>query len=397
MKRISVVLSIVSSVVFLSLFIMSCGGGGGGDSSNQSSPNVIFVTSVTGDGNLGGWPDAGVNTGLAAADAICQARASAAGLPGTFVAWLSDSSDDAYCRAHGLSGKKSANCGQGSLPTSAGPWVRTDGFPFGETIDELLNNVVYAPVRFDEFASTLDAGTQYFTATSPSGTFDSDWSSCQEWTDNQHEWVTCGDPETTAIRWTDTGRIFCDSDRSLLCLEPGAGGSLPNFVSEGKKVFLSTVRSYGDHGALTEAGGNTGLAAGDAICRNLANAAGLANTVNFKAWLSDSTTDASARITSDGPWVRLDGVKVADNRADLLDGALFAPINVTDAGEYDLGRGVWTGTIPAGTKSGYTCTDWTTLFAVGTSGGATYANSNWTDGPDPTPGTGNYPIYCFED
>ena len=37
--------------------------------------NVVFVTSVTGNGNLSSWPDAGGNTGLEAADAICQTRA----------------------------------------------------------------------------------------------------------------------------------------------------------------------------------------------------------------------------------------------------------------------------------------------------------------------------------
>jgi hypothetical protein len=104
------------------------------DNDISSAANVVFVTSVTGDGNLGSWADAGGNTGLAAGDAICQARANAAGLTGTFVAWLSDDNNDAYCRVHNLTGKKASNCGQGSLPESAGPWVRTDGFPFGPMI-----------------------------------------------------------------------------------------------------------------------------------------------------------------------------------------------------------------------------------------------------------------------
>ncbi|HEX7318727.1 MAG TPA: hypothetical protein VF399_00005, partial [bacterium] len=53
--------------------------------------------------------------------------------------------DDAYCRVHNLTGKKSANCGQPALPASAGPWVRMDGFPFGGPIDNILspNGIVY--------------------------------------------------------------------------------------------------------------------------------------------------------------------------------------------------------------------------------------------------------------
>ena len=65
----------------------------------------MFVTSVAGSGELSSWDDAGTLTGVAAGDAICQARATAAALPNpaTYRAWLSDDTDDAYCRLHGLS------------------------------------------------------------------------------------------------------------------------------------------------------------------------------------------------------------------------------------------------------------------------------------------------------
>jgi len=83
--------------------------------------NVVFVTYVSGSGNLDSWPDAGGQTGTAAGDAICQARAAAGGLanPSQFRAWLSDQNDDAYCRIHNLTGKKSANCGMATLPVAA--------------------------------------------------------------------------------------------------------------------------------------------------------------------------------------------------------------------------------------------------------------------------------------
>jgi hypothetical protein len=111
-------------------------------------PNQVFVTSVQGDGNLGSWPDAGGKTGLAAGDAICRARAKAAGLPGTFRAWLSDNKHDAYCRIHNLDGKMADNCGKASLPVAAGPWVRTDGFPFSGTINQMLSEQkVFTPPK----------------------------------------------------------------------------------------------------------------------------------------------------------------------------------------------------------------------------------------------------------
>jgi hypothetical protein len=54
--------------------------GPAGDAPDRS-PRLVFVTSTAHSGALGG---------LAAADAICQARAQTAGLPGTYLAWLAD-------------------------------------------------------------------------------------------------------------------------------------------------------------------------------------------------------------------------------------------------------------------------------------------------------------------
>src|SRR3972149_6970160 len=74
----------------------------------------MFVTSVTGTGDLSSWADAG-------------------GLPNAagYRAWLSDSIDDAYCRLHNLTGKKASNCGEAVLPAAAGPRWRPAGAPVG--------------------------------------------------------------------------------------------------------------------------------------------------------------------------------------------------------------------------------------------------------------------------
>src|SRR5690606_18797239 len=103
-----------------------CATGYIGDGTTCTRARLTFVTNSTGTGNLSTWALAGGNTGVAAADAVCNAEAAAAGLPGTYVAWMSDATDDAYCRVHQLTGKKAANCGLGALPATAGPWVRTD-------------------------------------------------------------------------------------------------------------------------------------------------------------------------------------------------------------------------------------------------------------------------------
>src|SRR6187401_2500582 len=64
----------------------------------------MFVTSDTHNGDF---------DGIANADAFCQSAAANATPPlsGTFRAWLSTTTDDAFCHVAGLSGQ-APNCGQ---------------------------------------------------------------------------------------------------------------------------------------------------------------------------------------------------------------------------------------------------------------------------------------------
>jgi hypothetical protein len=393
----------VALMLFVSFFgiaaLFSCGGGGssnGNGTGDIPGPSEAFVTSVKGAANLGSWTDAGGLDGLAAADAVCQARADAAGLTGHFVAWMSDTSNDAYCRVLGLSGLKSSNCGQVSLPTDAGPWVRTDGFAFAATISQLTSGVIYTPLRYDEFGSLVSPGTKYFTGTKMDGTLAGN--SCSDWSSTTSGIaVVNGHPEGTGGWWTNSGTTICSIDSSIACLEVGEGDPLPSFASTGKVVFVTSVTGDGDLSTWTASGNLSGITGGDAICRSLANSAGLANTVNFKAWLSDGSTNAGERLTSGGPWVRLDGVEVASDQLDLTDGSLFAPINVTENMEYDTGFGVWTGTQDDGTTSGNVCSAWADTGSNGTFGVAVYANSQWSESSLSVCTATWNKIYCFED
>jgi hypothetical protein len=357
----------------------------------SSAPLKIFVTSATGNGDLGSWTDAGGQTGLAAADAICQARAAAAGFPGVFRAWLSDDTSDAYCRVHNFTGKISANCGRPSLPAFAGPWARTDGFPFGGPIQDVLSGIIYAPVRHNEYG-VLAETRSYFTNTMPEGTLDSFHPSpCSNWTSNSGGiWVLVGSTEGTTITWTGGGAGACNSSYALLCMQISSGPALPSHASVGKKVFVTSA-----------ANGNLGgLAGADALCQTRASAAGLANASDFKAWLSDSFTDAKDHITTDGPWVRIDGVKVADNKADLVDSSLITAISLTEAGTYLGGYLVWTGTGVNGVKSANNCNNWSsgTNSFQGDGGNESRADASWTSGwPGYDCSFGSGYIYCFED
>lgn len=364
---------------------------------------VAFVTSATGSGDLSSWPAAGARSGLAAGDAVCQAIAAEAGLPGAFRAWLSDELDDAYCRVHGLPGKRSANCGKDTLPDAAGPWVRTDGYPFAPGAARMVAGEVYAPLRLDERGRTLSEHAFFRTATGPDGAVDETLAvvACASWSSadpGTNVWGGLG--EATSFAWTWGAYSDCGGPSPIACFEigDGAGPALPA-LDTGKKVFVTARKGKGDLGKWPDTWGALGIAAGDAICRSSAAAAGLANAEGFKAWLSDNMVNAIDRITSDGPWVRLDGARVAADKAELASGRLFSSIALTEQGEYRGSWGVWTGSGPGGVRTGSDCYAWQSdMFApTGEAGSSAHASSSWTSVSDPWPCASELSLYCFED
>ncbi len=366
------------------------------------SPRRVFVTSVEGTADLSTWPDSGGMGGLAGADAVCRARAQAAALgnPAGFVAWMSDSSNDAYCRIHGLSGLKSANCGQPTLPVAAGPWVRIDHFPFSGTIDRLLepHQEVLSAIWFDEFGGV--APRSYFTATEGDGELsDQTPVTCSDWNAAPSESVVVGDPWRTSQSWTYSGTGTCFQERPLLCMEMGPSTSLPPYQSGGAVAFVTSADGTGDLSSWPEAGGATGIAAGDAICRTLAANAGLDEPMSFKAWLSDSTSDAVNRLSYNGPWIRLDGVKIADNKADLTNGDLWTSIAIDENGVYWHNHRGWTGTSSSGVNSGFHCINWTngSDSQQGTESYINAADERWTDVAPRDCDNWWYHLYCFSE
>lgn len=400
MKKAAVTILVLSLGASCGLFLAGSCGGGGGDGSTAVQ-RLAFYTSTSGPADLSSWPDVSGSglSGLDAADAICNARAAAASLGGNFVAWISDDNDDAYCRVHGLTGKKAANCGQAELPVSAGPWFRTDGKPFSGNIDDLVTSrVIYNPVKTDEFGSIFDIYRNYWTGTGQTGAMEPD--NCSNWADSTaSETIPVGGTYATVYRFTKgLNTLSCSNDLHLLCLETGSNNAMPAPADAGKIVFITSVSGSGNLGSWAQAGGETGLLAGDNICQELASTSGLSNPANFKAWLSDNTTDAVDRLASDGPWVRVDGVQVAASRSALVNSWLQTSIAVTQEGEY-VWHGVWTGTIQGGTKSASACSDWTMgIGSVGQSGDTSYADDlYWTEFFTPTACNAGFGLYCFED
>ena len=360
----------------------------------------MFITSVTGTGNLSTWADAGGLTGLDAADAICQARATAASLPNAagYRAWLSDSVDDAYCRMHNLNGKRATNCGQATLPAAAGPWWRTDGKPFGAGLPDLVAPLekVLQPPSVDEFGVNLQIAAAW-TGTGLDGAAGP--ATCADWTSAVSvDPVHNGSAYRTSGSWIFSGNATCSAlVLRLYCFETGPGDPLPAFPASGRLAFVTSAEGAGDLSAWPAAAGATGLAAGDAICRNLALAAGIRQAESFKAWLSADGTSAIGRFQHDGPWMRPDGIVVAKSRQDLTDGYLDSPINRTETGLYLGGNGIWTGTLLSGLPSSANCSNWNSTATTGEYGSANTILYTWTSEGALTCGFAYANFYCLQD
>lgn len=147
-----------------------------------------------------------------------------------------------------------------------------------------------------------------------------------------------------------------------------------------------------------------GLAGADSLCRQFANKGGLARWQTYRAWMSDSETDAVDRIyLGPGIYVRLDQEVVVDQGEKFLSGEIGLPIEIDEHGETVVGL-AWTGTRPDGTAvpdAGH-CSDWTSdgVFEKGYYGIGIVNDSRWTldDEPktNPTSCIGEYHLYCIE-
>ena len=121
---------------------------------------TAFVTSTTHTGNFGG---------VAGADARCNERATAAGLTGTFKAWISDAATS-----------PSTSFVQSALL----PYVRTDGTQIASNWADLVDGTLGAPLKIDEFGNVVTQNNLNgwaWTATNSNGTGPVG-STCNNWT-----------------------------------------------------------------------------------------------------------------------------------------------------------------------------------------------------------------------
>jgi len=205
--------------------------------------------------------------------------------------------------------------------------------------------------------------------------------------------------------WAGTsgaGGIEAGSD-AIIVLDTGANDAPRDEPTSGdagglcqggacKRVFVSSQpsRSGANLGGLTGA---------DAFCQSMANTNQLGGT--WKAWLSDPTTSASARLTHAAvPYVLLDGSTVAANWSALTSGTLAHTIDLSEDGTVHTAiLEVWTATTSAGAYSGRSCSAWTSNAPGSTTadvGLASETNGDWTNRYQQYCDRTNVHLYCFE-
>ena len=334
--------------------------------------NKAFVTSATFTGDLGGQKGA---------DAKCTRAAKAAGLSGTFKAWLSTFKRNA----------------KDKLGTARG-FVRVDGQPFADRVSDIVAGRIFNPLDIDENGDAHpDSANPVWTGTLGAGTV-ATGDTCSNWTSKFFE----DDGDTGASSygptfWTDNlGNVgnSCSSAQSLYCFDTSHVTPLTVIKTPGRIAFVSK-------GTMDNTSGITGA---DTLCATEASAASLPGT--FQALLSTSTTPAAMRsgfnfLATSEPYVRPDGIKIGDAPTIAsgapLDSGIWQNADGTYVTTFSL---PWTGssTPSSPTTTAQTCDDWSTNSdpASGDIGETRDSGEFWWIATGALCGN-SLPIYCLQE
>ncbi|HEY8376347.1 MAG TPA: hypothetical protein VIK91_07660 [Nannocystis sp.] len=172
-------------------------------------PRIVFVTSAAWSGDLGG---------LTGADAKCQMLAEAAGLTGTYKAWLSTESEPAKDR----------------LTHYSVPYVRTDGVQVAADWDDLTDGTLAEPIDRTEQGDPAPivttpcviiqgSFTHVFTQSWADGSYFDLRGACTDWSSGSPDGggTNVGVAQATDAKWTDAchSASFCALQAHLYCVQ----------------------------------------------------------------------------------------------------------------------------------------------------------------------------------
>ena len=175
-----------------------------------SGPKRVFVTSQAYQGGLLG--------GLAGADAKCATRATAAGLTGTYKAWLSDREAQAVFRLTHSTGNYLLVDGT----TVAADWSALASGSLAHAIDHDELGALYAPPLN---CFVVGGIVPVWTATRYNGRYNATTGgTCNDWTEIQHDGFyidgDVGNAQSHDTHWSESlCGITCSESAALYCLE----------------------------------------------------------------------------------------------------------------------------------------------------------------------------------
>lgn len=312
--------------------------------------NLMFVTSGT---------KPGLQLATAAqADEHCHTAASAAGLSGSYVAWVS------------FQGGVSA---ASRLGTKRG-WRRRDGEPFADTFADLVAGKMYAPPRIDENGN--DAWSEFervVTGTGMNGQATGfDCSSANN--------ATFGVMDASSQLWTEISNLDCNIAFHVYCF--GTDYSEPLVVPKRTPVaFLSTPVAIKGSAELFDAHCNADAAA---------KLPGM-----FRAAVATTGESGIDRVRSsaDTRWYRVDGTPVATSAGT----GFLAPLDVTADGTHVVAN-VFYGSpfLTSSADTSNNCQDWTATSGM-TRGGDSRRSSNGAfEGSTDVQCASMQRVYCFQ-
>ena len=155
-----------------------------------AAPKRVFVTSQVVDGMFGG---------LEGGDSICNSQASAAGLSGTYRAWLGDGSAGPSVR----------------FAQSPRPYVRSDGTVIANDWADLTDGTLAAPIDRNEFGESTSGAV--WTSVDVNGVAEGA-NHCSGWNSisgNGRQGLTTA----TSGAWTQDSTGFCMGAARLYCFE----------------------------------------------------------------------------------------------------------------------------------------------------------------------------------
>ena len=142
--------------------------------------------------------------GLAGADAKCQAHANAAGLPGTYKAWLSASGE--------------GNSAAERLTHYDAPYKLVNGTIIAYSWSDLTDGSLVNPINIDEYGNS--ATTLAWTGTTIYGNVykEVNFMTCGDWYDRARRGLY-GRYDYINYKWTQNNIIGCDSSYALICMQ----------------------------------------------------------------------------------------------------------------------------------------------------------------------------------